>query len=73
MVGSFFYEMDDVTFNGTYSYEASKQKVLPYKTELSQLPQGERISYYRQGQQDEEIYSVYGFKVNYSYRLKFMI
>ena len=62
-MGSFFYELEDVKFSGSIHYNASNQRILPYEFNVTELAKDNRINYYREGEPDEERYSVYGVQV----------
>lgn len=62
-MGSFFYEMEDIKFVGSITYDGSEQRILPYTFEISELPKDKQIAYYMQGEPEEEKYAVYGAKV----------
>lgn len=62
-VGSFFHELAEMEFSGSVYYNASKQRFLQYDFQVVGIPENERLAYYRQGEPDEEIYSVFGIKV----------
>ena len=62
-MGSFFYETDEILFSGSFSHDPRSQRILAYHLSPSELPEEERVAYYREGTDEEEKYSVYGFKV----------
>ena len=65
-MGSFFYESESVRFSGSVTYDGTEQRILPYSFEVFSLPPGEEMAYYREGTEDEEAYSVYGFQLRMS-------
>ena len=50
-------------FTGSWTFDGKYQRITPYEIVMRELSEEDMISYYRQGTEDEEMYSVYGFEV----------
>jgi len=55
--------MDVMTFNGSYSFDYSTQRALPYDLRFEDLKPEELLFIYQADGQEEEHYSVYGFNL----------